>query len=162
FLKVGGLALGGLSLPGLLRAEQAAGSRATGKSIINIYLPGGPTHMDTFDLKPDAPREYRGEFRPIATNAPGVEICELLPQLATVAEKFSIVRSIYGIRDEHNPSQSDSGWSESELRSVGGRPGIGAVMSRVYGASQVTPHGAAPTAVDLTGWTKSGYLGQSH
>src|SRR5688500_9151305 len=67
FLKIGamaagGMAAGGITLPGLLRAESAAGAKATGKSIINIYLPGGPTHMDTFDLKPDAPKEYRGEF----------------------------------------------------------------------------------------------------
>ena len=74
FLRVGGLALGGLSLPQLLQAEQSAGSRATGKSIINIYLPGGPTHMDTFDLKPSAAKEFRGEFMPISTNVPGMEI----------------------------------------------------------------------------------------
>lgn len=160
FFTVGGLALGGLSLPGLLRAEAAAGSRATGKSIINIYLGGGPTHMDTFDLKPAAPREFRGEFQPIATNVPGVEICELMPQLARRAENFSIVRSIAGLRDEHAPNQSDSGWSMNSLASIGGRPGIGSVMSKLWGQSQVTPYGAVPTFVDLTGWTKTGFLGQ--
>ena len=77
FLKIGGLALGGLTLPKLLQAEAAAGAKATGKSIINIYLSGGPTHMDTFDLKPQAPKEFRGEFSPIATNSPGLDICEL-------------------------------------------------------------------------------------
>ena len=60
FFRIGGLALGGLMLPSLLRAEQASGGRATGKSIINIYLGSGPTHLDIFDLKPKAPREFRG------------------------------------------------------------------------------------------------------
>lgn len=160
FLRIGGLALGGLTLPALLRAESQAGSRATGKSIINIYLPGGPTHMDTFDLKPRAPREFRGEFSPIATTVPGMEVCELLPKLAQRAEKFSVIRTIMGLRDEHTPNQSDSGWSELSLRTMGGRPGIGAVMSKLWGPSQTTPRGTAPTFVDLTGWTRPGFVGQ--
>lgn len=160
FLQIGGLALGGLTLPQLLRAEAAAGSRATGKSIINIYLPGGPTHLDTFDLKPKAPKEYRGEFWPIATSVPGMEICELMPRLAGIADKFSVVRSITGLRDEHAPQQSDSGWSEQSLRTMGGRPGIGSVLSKLWGPSQTTERGTAPTFVDLTGWTRPGFVGQ--
>ena len=160
FLQIGGLAMGGLTLPGLLRAESRTGSRATGKSIINIYLPGGPPHIDMFDLKPKAPREFRGEFQPIATNVDGMEICELMPRLAQRADKFSVVRSITGLRDEHAPQQSDSGWSEQSLRTMGGRPGIGSVMSKLWGPSQDTPKGAAPTFVDLTGWTKVGFVGQ--
>lgn len=160
FLRIGGLAMGGLTLPKLLQAEQAAGVRATGKSIINIYLPGGPTHMDTFDMKPTAAKEFRGELMPVATSVPGMEICELLPKLARMGDKFSVVRSITGLRDEHAPQQSDSGWSESSLRTMGGRPGIGSVMSKLWGPSQTTPHGTAPTFVDLTGWTKTGFVGQ--
>ncbi len=160
FLRIGGLAMGGLTLPKLLRAEQAAGGRATGKSIINIYLPGGPTHMDTFDMKPTAAKEFRGELLPVATSVPGMEICELMPKLARMGDKFSVVRSITGLRDEHAPQQSDSGWSESSLRTMGGRPGIGSVMSKLWGPSQSTPHGTAPTFVDLTGWTKTGFVGQ--
>ncbi len=163
FLQVGGLVMGGLTLPGLLRAEALAGAKATGKSIINIYLPGGPTHMDTFDLKPDSPKEFRGEFKPIATNADGVEICELMPQLAKVADRFSIVRSLVGVSNEHAPTQSDSGWPEASLRPMGGRPGLGAVMSKVWGPAQTTAnHGTAPTAIDLTNWTKAGFLGPLH
>ena len=160
FLRIGGLAMGGLTLPKLLQAEQAAGGRATGKSIINIYLPGGPTHMDTFDMKPTAAKEFRGELMPVATSVPGMEICELMPKLARMGDKFSVVRSITGLRDEHAPQQSDSGWSESSLRTMGGRPGIGSVMSKLWGPSQTTPHGTAPTFVDLTGWTKTGFVGQ--
>jgi len=160
FLRIGGLAFGGLTLPNLLRAEQASGGLATGKSIINIYLPGGPTHIDLFDLKPKAPREFRGELSPIATNVPGLDICELMPSLARIGEKFSVVRSITGLRNEHAPFQSDSGWSEQSLKNLGGRPGIGSVMSKLWGPSQTTEHGTAPTFVDLTGWTRSGFAGQ--
>ncbi|WP_010588249.1 DUF1501 domain-containing protein [Schlesneria paludicola] len=160
FLRIGGLAFGGLTLPGLLRAEHASGSLATGKSIINIYLPGGPTHLDLFDLKPKAPREFRGELSPIATNVPGLDICELMPRLARIGNQFSVVRSITGLRNEHAPFQSDSGWSELSLKNLGGRPGIGSVMSRLWGPSQTTEHGTAPTFVDLTGWTRSGFTGQ--
>ena len=160
FFRIGGLAIGGLTLPGLLRAENASGGRATGKSIINIYLAGGPTHLDTFDLKPTAPREFRGEFMPISTNVPGMEICELMPRLAQIGDQFSVIRSISGLRDEHAPQQSDSGWSEQSLRNMGGRPGIGSVMSKLWGPSQTTASGTAPTFVDLTGWTKTGFTGQ--
>jgi len=160
FFRIGGLAIGGLTLPGLLRAENASGGRATGKSIINIYLAGGPTHLDTFDLKPTSPREFRGEFMPISTNVPGMEICELMPRLAQIGDQFSVIRSISGLREEHAPQQSDSGWSEQSLRNMGGRPGIGSVMSKLWGPSQTTASGTAPTFVDLTGWTKTGFTGQ--
>lgn len=162
FLMIGSAGIAGLSLPNLLRAEAAAGAKATGKSVINIYLAGGPTHMDTFDLKPNAPREFRGEFSPIATKAHGMDICELMPRLASHGDKFSLIRSIVGLNNEHAPTQSDSGWQERELRDLGGHPGLGAVMSKVFGPATSTPTGTAPTAVDLTGWTKPGFLGQVH
>src|SRR5438270_7526425 len=84
FLRIGGLAVGGLSLPGLLRAEQQAGIRKSHKAVIMVYLSGGLAHQDTFDLKPTAPAEVRGEFKPIATNVPGIQIGELLPRMAKV------------------------------------------------------------------------------
>lgn len=162
FLQIGAAGVAGLTLPNLLRAEAASGGKATGKSLINIYLPGGPTHMDTFDLKPTAPKEYRGEFSPIATKSHGLEICELMPSLASVGDKFSVIRSISDLNNEHSPRQSDSGWSERSLRNLGGRPSVGSVMSKVFGPAQNTPHGTAPTSVDLTGWTNPGFLGQVH
>src|SRR5260221_13026747 len=91
-LRIGGLALGGLALPEILRAEAASGKRNPAKGIIMVLLPGGPTHLDTFDLKPDAPAEIRGEFRPIATNVPGLDICELMPRLAGIADKYTVIR----------------------------------------------------------------------
>src|SRR6476646_9128146 len=78
FLKIGGLGLGALALSDLFRAEAASNSPQRQKAVIMVYLPGGPPHQDTFDLKTDAPSEIRGEFRPISTNVPGIQICEYL------------------------------------------------------------------------------------
>ena len=149
-LRIGGLGVAGFTLPNLLRSEAQASSRATGKSVINIFLTGGPPHIDMFDLKPDAPREYRGEYRPIATNVPGLDICEIMPELATVADKYTIIRAITGMRDEHDNAQSDTGWLRPSLQSVGGRPSVGAVMSKLWGTAQTTAHGTAPTFVDFS------------
>src|SRR5262245_60438196 len=79
FLCAGGLALGGLSLPAILKAEAQAGSSPSGKSVIMVYLSGGLAHQDSFDLKPEAPAEVRGEFKPIETCIPGIRLCEHLP-----------------------------------------------------------------------------------
>ena len=77
FLKIGGMAAGGLSMSQLLALEARAGTGASHKAIINVFLPGGPSHLDLFDLKPDAPSEIRGEFSPINTNVPGIQISEV-------------------------------------------------------------------------------------
>lgn len=162
FLQIGAMGIGGLTLADLLRAEALAGNGGRPKSIINIYLSGGPTHMDTFDLKPNAPAEFRGEFMPIATNVPGLEICELFPQLATMGDRFAVIRSVDGVRNEHNSSQSDSGWNSQSLKEQGGRPGIGSVMSKVFGPATTTAEGTAPMAIDLSGFSKPGFLGNIH
>jgi hypothetical protein len=96
FLKIGSLALGGVGLGGLLplRLQAASGSQAPDTSVILIWLPGGPPHMETYDMKPDAPEEYRGDFRPIKTNVPGIDVCELLPLHARIADRFTLIRSI--------------------------------------------------------------------
>ena len=100
FLKIGGLgsAAGGLglSLPDLLALESGAGIGSSHKSVILIYLVGGPPHQDMFDLKPDAPSEYAGPHRPIGTNVDGIEICELFPQMAKRMDKFAVIRSLVG------------------------------------------------------------------
>src|SRR5262245_11571998 len=88
FLQLGALSLGGLTLADLLRARaQGAANPRTHKSVIMVFLGGGPSHIDTYDMKPDAPAEYRGEFKPIATNVPGLELCELMPLQAKIADK---------------------------------------------------------------------------
>src|SRR5881394_2382981 len=94
FLKVGALGAG-LTLADLLRgrAQAAAAGRPTAtKAAIMVYLPGGPSHMDMWDLKPDAPREFRGEFNPIPTNVAGVQISEHFPMQAKMFDKLSVVR----------------------------------------------------------------------
>ena len=96
FLRVGGLAVGGLTLSQLLRAEAAAGVNHSNKSVIMIYLPGGPPHQDMFDLKTEAPSEIRGEFKPIKTNVSGIEICELLPGIAQRMDRLAVIRSLVG------------------------------------------------------------------
>lgn len=88
------MAAGGLSLTQLLAAEAKQNVGSSHKAIINIFLPGGPPHLDMFDMKPEAPREIRGEFQPIKSNVPGMEFCELFPNLARCADKFAIIRSI--------------------------------------------------------------------
>src|SRR5262245_22565805 len=110
WLRIGGLALGGLGLPEILRAEATHGVRNSAKGIIMVLLPGGPTQLDTFDLKPAAPAEVRGEFRPVATKVPGIEICELMPRLAGLADKLAVVRSLVGFRDDHNTHWCSTGW----------------------------------------------------
>ena len=94
FLQLGAIGIGGLTLADLFRAEASAGVRSSNKAIINVHLSGGPSHQDIFDLKPEAPKEFRGEFNPIKTNVSGIEICEHLPQLAGMADKFAVIRSV--------------------------------------------------------------------
>jgi uncharacterized protein (DUF1501 family) len=97
FLRLGSLALGGAGLSNLLglrAAAKEAGRPTPDTAVIFLWLPGGPSHLETYDLKPDAPAEYRGDFRPIRTKVPGLEVCELLPLHAQCADKFALIRSI--------------------------------------------------------------------
>src|SRR5213594_891941 len=103
FLEIGSLTICGLGFSDLLRLRAEAKEAAKTQqdtSVIFIWLPGGPPHMETYDLKPDAPAEYRGEFRPIRTRVAGIDVCEHLPMHARVADKFTIIRSIaHGFAD---------------------------------------------------------------
>src|SRR6516165_10087054 len=109
FLQVGALGVGGLTLAQLLRSEAFAGIRSSQKSVIFIYLVGGPPHQDMFDLKPDAPKEIAGPWRPIATNVPGIQICEAFPRLARDMDKLVIVRSLVGNQADHDAIQVFNG-----------------------------------------------------
>src|SRR5262249_20460160 len=124
FLHIGALGTG-LSLAGLLRAK-AASSSTSGKSAIMIYLPGGPSHLDMYDLKPDAPTEFRGEFKPIATNVPGVQICEHFPLQARMWDKLAVVRSLSAV-EEHSDALLMTGYSENTNRTAH-HPSFGAVV----------------------------------
>tara|TARA_R110002072_G_scaffold303109_1_gene493949 strand:+ start:39140 stop:40471 length:1332 start_codon:yes stop_codon:yes gene_type:complete len=139
FLQAGSLAVGGLTLPELLRAESAAGTGSSHKSIIMVYLSGGISHQDTFDLKPLAPKEIRGEFNPIPTSVPGIEFGDHLPKLAQVADKCAIIRSVVGQRDEHSSFQSLCGSTMGTVQRDG-LPNFGSVVAKVQGPTDpVTP-----------------------
>lgn len=154
FLQVGALGIGGLTLADLLRHEAKAGVSNSHKAIINIHLGGGPSHQDMFDLKPDAPREFRGEFNPIKTNVDGLEICEHFPRLATMADKFAVLRSLVGMFDDHSNFHTHTGYGRNDLRNVGGRPSIGSVVSKLLG-----PTGSgAPPFISYNGGPQ-GFLG---
>jgi hypothetical protein len=144
FLAVGGLAMGGLSLPALLQAEERNGKRRQHKAVIMVYLSGGLAHQDTFDLKPDAPAEIRGEFKPIPTALPGVQIGELLPKTAAVMNKLAVIRSIYGLIDEHSSWQSLTGFPMNQAKREG-RPNFGCIAAKMQGSTDRV----MPAYVDL-------------
>jgi hypothetical protein len=102
-LKAGALGLAGLGLPALLRAEAEGRRKATARSVILLFQFGGPSHLDTFDPKPDAPKEVRGEFGVIPTSVPGLRIAEHLPRLARIADKYALLRGVHHTRSSHNP-----------------------------------------------------------
>ncbi|MEX2214189.1 MAG: DUF1501 domain-containing protein [Phycisphaeraceae bacterium] len=157
-IKVGALGALGLNLAGYLRLAQANQvAPAKGKSAIFVFLGGGPSHMDTFDMKPDAPAEYRGEFKAINTNVAGVQICEHLPNLAQCADKYAIVRGI-----SHTLAGHELG---TEYLNTGNRPvpsiiypGLGAVVSRELAGRPDLPHYVAIPSTPQ----KAGYLGVRH
>jgi uncharacterized protein (DUF1501 family) len=134
FLKIGALGVGGLTLPGLLRAEAAAGVRGSHKSVILIYLVGGPPHQDMFDLKPDAPAEFAGPWRPITTCVPGMQICEAFPRLARIADKLVVVRSLVGNQADHDAVQVFNGHNPRRPVASGGWPQLGSAVARLQGA----------------------------
>ena len=131
-LKIGSLGLG-LSLADLFALEAKAGIHNSNKSIIMIYLVGGPPHQDMFDLKPDAPREIAGEFKPIRTNVSGVEICEHMPRLAGMMDRLAIIRSICDAQPEHNAYQCFTGRNQRKRVPAGGWPSLGATISKLQG-----------------------------
>ena len=135
FLKIGAMGLGGLTLPDLLRMEAQAGIGSSHKAIISIHLAGGPPHTDMFDLKPEAPSEYRGEFMPISTNVPGMQICEHMPRLARMADKWVAIRSVVGAVHDHTWHHTQSGYYRKHLENMGGWPVMGSVLSKLQNSS---------------------------
>jgi hypothetical protein len=159
FLRVGALALGGLSLADLLRSD-ARGEEPTPsrKSVIMVYLPGGPSHLDLYDMKPDAPVEIRGEFRHIKSNVPGLDLCELLPLQAGIADKLAVVRGFKTL-----------GGHDSQIITTGfptrpPRPAFGSVVSRLRptrGAG-LPPYVSLVQETNLPFGEDPAYLGPAH
>ncbi len=169
FLQIGAFGAG-LSLADMLRLKAAYcnhfGNQQETRSARDkqgshrmIYLPGGPSHMDMYDLKPDAPVEFKGEFNPINTNVTGVQICEHFPLQAKMWDKLACIRSIVSV-DEHSDSLVMTGYPDRVNR-VADHPSFGSVVSKLRSESS----GAVPPYVSLRGMsrgTEPGYLGIAH
>ena len=166
FLKIGALGLGGIALPQLLHAESQMGIRRSHKAVIMIFLPGGPSHQDIFDLKMDAPKEIRGEFRPISTKVSGIQICEHLPKLAQLTDKTTIIRSMVGALDDHNAFQCLTG-RIARNPPPGGWPCLGSVLSKIQGPvnKYVPPFVGLSPKMGHVPWSDAGmpgFLGVAH
>jgi hypothetical protein len=166
FLQAGALTFGGLTLADVLRAEAAAGTRSSHKAVIMVFLSGGPPHQDMFDLKPDAPVEIRGEFSPIHTSVPGIEVCELLPRIAATMDRYAVIRSVVGSEGRHAAFQCMTGRPVSN-QPQGGWPSLGSAVSKLQGPTDgVTPPfvGLSPRMITST-WADAGqpgFLGVAH
>jgi hypothetical protein len=167
FLRAGALALGGLTLSDVLRARAVTGTSSLDTSVILFYMWGGPSHLETYDLKPDAPIEYRSVFRPIATRVPGMEICELFPRQAQIADRFSLVRSLHHEINIHNDAAIEvlTGKRPSRLdptsQAVSEHPDFAMITSRDRARSgpAMPRYVAIPNALHMTRPT---YLGVEH
>jgi len=135
FLRAGLAGLGGLTLPGLLqaRAQAAAGPSRERTAVILVWLPGGASHLETYDPKPDATSEFRGPFGPLATRTPGLELCELLPRHAAVADKFTILRSLVhtGFCHQQGTQQLLTGHPVRELKQKPDNPDLFAITNHL-------------------------------
>ena len=166
FLQIGGMALGGLTLPQLLAAEAKAGKGSSHKAIINIFLPGGPPHQDMWDIKRDAPSEIRGEIQAIPTNVEGIEIGELFPRIAKMMDKFVPIRSIVGASGSHYAVEAMTGHRPNPAP-AGGWPSMGAWVSKVQGPVNATipPHLSLFYKTSHNPWGDpgtGGFLGVQH
>lgn len=146
FLRLGALCAGGLALPDLLRlqAQGAVSPARRGKSVIMVFLGGGPSQLDTYDMKPAAPAEFRGEFNPIKSNVPGMDLCELMPRQARIADKFSVVRTATWIEPDHQRFEVCTGFDKKNRR-----PSFGSLVNRLYRGGDAA--GRLPRFVSLSG-----------
>jgi Protein of unknown function (DUF1501) len=165
FLKIGMLSFGATSLSlSDLFAIEAHTRRSSHKAVINIFLGGGPPHQDMWDIKTEAPVEIRGEFKPIATVVPGIQICQVFPRIAAMMDRFAVIRSVVGARGDHDAFQCMTGWDKRSLSTLGGRPSIGAVVSRLQGPvdPSVPPFVGLARRTQHVPWSdpgKPGFLG---
>jgi hypothetical protein len=161
FLRVGGLGLAGLTMADLLR-QAALGAVRRPKSVIYIVLAGGPSHIDTWDPKPEAPVEYRGEFASTATRLPGVGLCELFPRQAAMLDQLALLRGVRSVENDHYLSEVYTGLP----RTAGKRPAFGSVISRLGESGHASPMPPFVSLRELGGepfeFEKPHYAGAGH
>jgi hypothetical protein len=155
-----------MSLPQILRAEAASGIERSHKAVIMVFLSGGPPHQDMVDLKMDAPAEIRGEFKPIRTKVAGIEICEHLPRLAAMMDRFAVIRSVVGSEGRHAAFQCMTGRTVAR-QPAGGWPSLGAVVSKLQGPTDpaVPPFVGLSPKMKTATWAdpgQPGFLGLAH
>ena len=164
FLKIGGFSLGAfgsLGLADILQAEQQSGNRSSHKAVINIFLAGGPPHQDMWEIKTDAPAEIRGEFKPIQTEVPGIQIGECFPRIAASMKKYVAIRSVVGCAGGHDGYQCMTGWRRGSLPSIGGPPSIGSAAAKILGPIDRSVPATVGLADKTTHrpWSESGQAG---
>lgn len=163
FVQIGVAGMASVGLSDLLRATEASGGKSKANSAILIWLDGGPSHLDLYDMKPEAPAEYRGLWRPIKTNVPGVEITELFPLQAKVADKFSIVRSLQHGTGDHfaggHRMLTGRAMGVSGANNEGKFPSIGSIVAQRLGAQQsgMPAYASVPSASSIG--LSPGYFG---
>jgi hypothetical protein len=171
FLRIGGASLCGVSLLDVLAAQSRGGeSPALGrgspkaKQMIVCWMAGGPPHTDMFDMKPDSPADYRGEFKPIKTNLPGLDVCELMPQLAKIADKYTVIRSITTMNQPGDHSRAPMYWLTGNPRLPSGTekyPMYGNVVSKLRPGPAELPSFAVLGKIDhhINNSIATSYLG---
>jgi hypothetical protein len=163
-LKAGSVAFGGLGLANLLRHEAAAGISPTAdkRSVILLWQPGGPSHLETWDMKPDAPVEYRGEFTSIPTNLPGYRVCEFMPKLAQMCDKLAILRSVHHTMGEHSQGTHTvlTGYPPTKGDPAQEAPSCGSIVAKELGWRAGLPGYIA--VQDSLGHGRAGYLGVAY
>jgi len=160
FLRAGALGFGGLALPDLLRLRAAQGEPArTPRAVIMICLAGGPSHLETYDMKPDAPAGYRGEFNPIRTNLPGLDVCEHMPLQSKIADKLALVRTVQFVEPmQHELEEVYTGFPKAQHR-----PSFGAVVSKFRGGDPKLPgYVSLEYGTTTTSYESPQYLGAAH
>lgn len=153
FLRIGGMSLCGVSLLDILRARASAIGKPTAKAkqMICVWMAGGPPHTDMFDMKPDSPADYRGEFKPIKSNVPGLDVCELMPNLARIADKYTIIRSVTTENKPGDHARAPMYWLTGNPRLPTGTdqyPMYGSVISKLQPGASDLPSFAVLGKID--------------
>ncbi len=163
FLKIGAFSFGAasLTLADVLRAEPKLGNSTSHKSVINIFLGGGPPHQDMWEIKTEAPVDVKGEFKPINTSVAGIQIGECFPKIAASAEKFAFIRSVVGARGGHDAVQCMTGREPGAFRNVGGWPSMGSILAKLQGPvdPSVPPFVGLAAKTQHMPWSDAGHPG---